>query len=239
MLKKSTCLLWMSLWLHISARPQLSDGRRGQAIRPSRAEPHLHLLDAPTRRQDKRYTRWLCSSSGFSLSQGPDERVRPGSTHHQSHRPSHRASMSSLIALERLLWLRMTEMKEADKFPFLDVPVSSGNLFGPAVEGFAECFTEAQKSSQVMRHFLPKHTSSSSASSRPRHALTQQTAKSTPNALEPRPPEGRRYRGCSRSAQRYPFPERQGPPAQDRLGSGPSEILLISQAERNVLGVVL
>ncbi len=62
----STCLLWMSLWPHISARPRLSDGRRGRAIRPSRAEPHLHSLDAPTRRLDKRlkrYTLWLCSRS--------------------------------------------------------------------------------------------------------------------------------------------------------------------------------
>ncbi len=50
----SICLLWMSLWPHISARPQLSDGRRGRAIRPSHAEPHLHCLDAPTRRLDKR-----------------------------------------------------------------------------------------------------------------------------------------------------------------------------------------
>ncbi len=81
-------------------------------------------------------------------------------------------SMSSLIILERHLWLTMTEMKEADKIPFLDAPFSSGSLFGPAVEGFAECFTEAQKSSQAMRHFLPKCTSSSSASSRPKSAPT-------------------------------------------------------------------
>ncbi len=67
-------------------------------------------------------------------------------------------SLSSLIVLERHLWLTMTEMKEADKVPFLDVPVSSGSLFGPAVEGFAEYFTEAQKSSQTMQHFLPKRT---------------------------------------------------------------------------------
>ncbi len=59
--------------------------------------------------------------------------------------PSHRRSMSSLIVLERHLWLTITEMKEADKVPFLDAPVSSGSLFGPAVEGFAERFTEAQK----------------------------------------------------------------------------------------------
>ncbi len=44
----------------------LSDGRRGRAIRPSCAEPLLHLLDAPTRQLDKRlrrYILWLCSWS--------------------------------------------------------------------------------------------------------------------------------------------------------------------------------
>ncbi len=82
-------------------------------------------------------------------------------------------SMSSLVMLERHLWLTMMEMKEADKVPFLDASVSSGSLFGPAVEGFAESFTEAQKSSQAMRHFLPKRTSSSAASSCPKPALTQ------------------------------------------------------------------
>ncbi len=61
---KGTCLLWMSLWSHISAHPRLSDGRRGRVIRPSRAEPHLHTLNAPTQRLDKplqRFTRWLSS----------------------------------------------------------------------------------------------------------------------------------------------------------------------------------
>ncbi len=52
-------------------------------------------------------------------------------------------TMSSLIVLERHLWLMMMEMKEADKVPFLNAPVSLGSLFGPAVEGFAERFTEA------------------------------------------------------------------------------------------------
>ncbi len=44
----STCLLWMSLWPHISAHPQLSDRRQRRAIRPSHAEPHLHSLDKPS-----------------------------------------------------------------------------------------------------------------------------------------------------------------------------------------------
>ncbi len=60
-------------------------------------------------------------------------------------------------------------------------------------------------SSQAMRHFLPKSTSSSSASSHPRPAPTQQTAKPTPTTSEPRPPEGRQDRGRSCSAWRYPF----------------------------------
>ncbi len=97
------------------------------------------------------------SQSGCSFTQGPEERDRPGPTWHQSHRTGHRRSMSSLVVLERHLWLTMTEMKEVDKVPFLDAPVSSGSLFGPAVEGFAEHFTEAQKSSQAM------HTSSRNA----------------------------------------------------------------------------
>ncbi len=39
-------------------------------------------------------------------------------------------SMSKRIVLEHRLWFTMT-----DKVPFLDAPVSSGSLFGPAVEG--------------------------------------------------------------------------------------------------------
>ncbi len=52
--------------LRVVQKTQLSDGRRGRAIHPSRAEPHLHSLDVPTRRLDKRlqrFTRWLCSWS--------------------------------------------------------------------------------------------------------------------------------------------------------------------------------
>ncbi len=42
---------------------RLSDGRRGRHIHPSRAELHLHSLDAPTQQLDRllqRCTRWLC-----------------------------------------------------------------------------------------------------------------------------------------------------------------------------------
>ncbi len=133
--------------------------------------------------------------------------------------------MSSLIVLERHLLLTMTEMNEADKIPFLDAPISSGSLFGPALEGFAECFTEAQKSSQTMQHFFPKRTSSSSASSRPKSVPTQQTAKLAPTTPEPRPSEERRDRGTrySYSVRRYNFPKCQGPRPKTVLDPAPQK----------------
>ncbi len=159
------------------------------------------------------------SWSGCSFNQD-EERDRTGSTCHHSHHPG---LVLVLRVLERHLWLTMTEMKEADLVPFLDAPVSSGSLFWPAVEGFAERFTEAQKSSQAMRHFLPKRNSSSSASSRLKSAPNQQTAKSAPTSPEPRPLEERWDRGRSCSVRRYNFPKRQGPRPKIALDPAPKK----------------
>lgn len=64
-------------------------------------------------------------------------------------------AMASLVILERHLWLTLTDIKDTDRVALLDSPVSSSGLFGSAVEGFTQHFTEAQKS-QVMGHFLLK-----------------------------------------------------------------------------------
>ncbi|KAL0200336.1 hypothetical protein M9458_003523, partial [Cirrhinus mrigala] len=122
-------------------------------------------------------------------------------------------SMASLVVLERHLWLTLTEIKDADKVLFLDAPVSPTGLFGPAVEGFGERFSAAQKTSQAMRHFLPKRSSSAAASGRPRSTPPQQPVKPVPAAAtaasaQPAKPEPRQR---SRSARRYPFQKRQGP----------------------------
>ncbi len=146
----------MSLWLHISAHPQLSNGRRGQAIRPSRAVPHLHLIDAPTRRQDKRLQRcslWLCSMSSRSRLTCEEAGLDAASLRDLRSTTDLALRITKATAqlvLERHLWLMMMDLKEADKVPFLDALFLSGILFGPAVEGFDECFAEAQKSSQAM-----------------------------------------------------------------------------------------
>ncbi len=42
-------------------------------------------------------------------------------------------SMASLVVLERHFWLNLTEIKEADKVPFLDSPVSSTGLFRSSI----------------------------------------------------------------------------------------------------------
>ncbi len=113
-------------------------------------------------------------------------------------------SMASLVVLERHLWLNLTEMKYADKIPFLDSPVFPTGLFGPAVEGFAERFTAVQK---AMRHFLPKHSSSAVTTSCPKMALTQHPAKAKPPVAQPTTKSEPRH---TLSARRHP-PKRQGP----------------------------
>ncbi len=120
-------------------------------------------------------------------------------------------SMASLVVLKHHLWLTLMEIKDADKVSFLDAPISPNGLFGPAVEGFPECFTEAQKASQAMRHFLPKHSSSAAAHSHPKPAPTQQPAKLAPAVTTPQPAKTQQTRGCSCSARRHPFPKRLGP----------------------------
>ncbi len=130
-------------------------------------------------------------------------------------------SMASLVVLERHLWLTLTEIKDTDKVSFLDAPISPSGLFGPAVEGFAERFTEAQKASQAMRHFLPKRSSSAAAQSRPKTALTQQPAKPAPAVSAPQPARTQQTRGRSRSARRHPFPKRLGPRPKIALDPAP------------------
>ncbi len=131
----------------------------------------------------------------------------------------------------------LTEIKDADRVSFLDAPISPSGLFGPAVEGFAERFTEAQKASQAMRHFLPKRSSPAAAQSRPRTAPTQQPAKPAPAVSAPQPARTQQPRGRSRSADATPPPPPPPPPSaraptQDSVGPCASGVLLICRKER-------
>ncbi|XDV20475.1 hypothetical protein PO909_025797 [Leuciscus waleckii] len=116
-------------------------------------------------------------------------------------------SMASLVVLERHLWLNLTEIKETDKMHFLDAPVSSAGLFGPAVKGFSGRFTEAQKASQAMRHFLPQRSSSASSKTKP--ASSPQPAKPAKQVSQPRPAADTFRQPIP--AKHDPMPRRQGP----------------------------
>ena len=126
-------------------------------------------------------------------------------------------NMASLVVLERHLWLTLTEIRDADKTAFLDSPVTASGLFGPSVSGFAERFTEAQKASSAMKHFLPKRSSS-----------VQRRPKSTPRpervasqVLQPRPVAETSQR--MKPAKRFLFPKRQGPQPKLTLDHEPKK----------------
>ncbi|ROJ57626.1 hypothetical protein DPX16_23825 [Anabarilius grahami] len=128
---------------------------------------------------------------------------------------------------KRALPSKPCQIKEANKTAFLDAPVSLSGLFGPAVEGFTERFTAAQKSSQAMRHFLPKRSSSSSAASRPKPAPTQHQSKPAPSAPQAAPPKGQRQRARPAKRSSLPAPETPGSLAQDSAGPNASGVFLI------------
>ncbi len=135
--------------------------------------------------------------------------------------------MAGLVVLERHLWLTLTEIKDADKVSFLDAPISPSGLFGPAVKGFAERFTEAQKASQVMRHFLP----SAPAQQLLRVALRLRRLSSPRSLHLPFPPLSlprlSRHEGVHAQPDATPFRSVRGP-----VGPCASGVLLICRTGR-------
>ncbi len=118
-------------------------------------------------------------------------------------------AMTNLVVLECHLWLNLTEIRDAEKMAFFDSPVSPKGLFGPAMDGFTERFTEAQKTLQALCHFLPKRPSSAAVSSRPKTATTQQSAK--PAQPQPPPKPGAWDSTAAPGGQEAPLPEAHGP----------------------------
>ncbi|XP_026054330.1 uncharacterized protein LOC113040222 [Carassius auratus] len=129
-----------------------------------------------------------------------------------------RRSMANLVVLEHHLWHNLTEIKESDKVAFLDAPVSPFSLFGPAIEGFTEHYTAAQKLSQAMQHLLPKH--SSSEPSRPRTVPTKHQSKPVPSTSQVVPPKEQHP---AHPANRPKPPRRQGPRQRIVLDPMPSK----------------
>ncbi len=117
-------------------------------------------------------------------------------------------SMANLVVLKHHLWLNIMEIKDADKIPFLDSPVSPTGLFVPAVEGFAKWFTATQKSSQ-------DGADSAASKNRAPSCSASHQARDPPFMLSQTPPT-----------------EVPGTPAQDSAGPSTSGVFLIKGTGR-------
>ncbi len=138
--------------------PPTASGRKAKAAHPSKlCRTTSALAGRAYSSAAQRFTpRWFCkfyrqnsSAPWMSLTQTPQLSMScavrptwPCATKMTAQTIGR--SMASLVQLERYLWLNLTEMKDADKVPFLDSPVSPTGLFGPAVEGFAKRFKTKQ-----------------------------------------------------------------------------------------------
>ncbi len=112
-------------------------------------------------------------------------------------------AMANLVVLECHLWLNLMEIRDAEKMAFLDSPVLPKGLFSPTMDGFTERFTEAQKTAQALRHFLPKRPSLAAVSRRPKTTSTQQSAKPAQPQPPSKPEPG--LQQLPQAARKYPF----------------------------------
>ena len=129
-------------------------------------------------------------------------------------------SMASLTVIERHLWLTLADMGEQERSVFLNAPLSPTGLFGPAVSGLVDRFSEVQKASQAMNLFLPRRSSSAAGRSN-----TQPPARSSTQRPSRPPASQQRQRGRPRSrstSQHRPLPPR-GPRPRVSLKPEPAK----------------
>lgn len=74
-------------------------------------------------------------------------------------------SMAALVAMERHLWLKLSNIKERDKSFLLDAPLSSSSLFSDSVNMVIDRFQEAKKQAATFQKILPRRSHMSAASS--------------------------------------------------------------------------
>ncbi|KAI2655577.1 Transposon Ty3-G Gag-Pol polyprotein [Labeo rohita] len=64
-------------------------------------------------------------------------------------------SIAALVAVERHLWLTLSDMKETDRVFLLDAPLSPSGLFGDSVNSVVDRYQEARKQAAAFQRFLP------------------------------------------------------------------------------------
>ncbi|KAI2651174.1 enzymatic polyprotein [Labeo rohita] len=65
-------------------------------------------------------------------------------------------SMASMVAVERHLWLTLSDMKEKHRVFLLDAPLAPSGLFSDAVNSVVDRYQEARKQVVAFQRFLPR-----------------------------------------------------------------------------------
>lgn len=73
-----------------------------------------------------------------------------------------------VVRLFFVVLLTLADMRETDKYRFLDSPVSQVGLFSDAVESFAQHFSAAHKKTEAIKHILPRQSTAQPESTRRR-----------------------------------------------------------------------
>lgn len=66
-----------------------------------------------------------------------------------------KSALAALVATERHLWLKLSDMKGKDRIFLLDAPLAPSGLFGDTVSTVVERFQEAKKQVAGFHQFLP------------------------------------------------------------------------------------
>ena len=130
-------------------------------------------------------------------------------------------SMAALTVIDRHLWLTLADMSESERAVFLNAPLSPTGLFGPAVSGIVDRFSEVQKASQAMNLFLPRRSSPAAGRSQAQPPARSSTQRSSRPPTTSQRRQGGRPR--SRSTSRHRPPPPRGPRPKITLKSEPAK----------------
>ncbi len=75
-------------------------------------------------------------------------------------------SMAALVAVERHLWLTLSDIKEKDRVFLMDAMLAPSGLFGDAVDSVVDRYQEARKQAAAFQRFLPRRPKSLGAAGR-------------------------------------------------------------------------
>ncbi len=75
-------------------------------------------------------------------------------------------SMAALVAVERHLWLTLSDIIEKDRVFLLDAPLVPSGLFGDGVNSVVDRFQEARKQAAAFQRFLPRRSLAQGAAGR-------------------------------------------------------------------------